>query len=626
MSGAYIVRKEKPSDLHGLAQELSSALSYGGEFINHYHVHGQTVMGLVGNDKFRKGIMPVYVRAEGLWAVILGELHESEPLASFCNRNPDIRDDAGVFARLYRNGGLVKALPNLNGAFFVMLLDPVDGTIVAANDRYGLYPMYWSQSSEGFCLGSRVLCSVISRIADGEWDLAGAAQLFSLDDFLGERTLISGVSAFPQATVMIGNGNELSWQRYWNYRYVPDDHRASESELAEELGRRFLKAVQAQTKSAGRIGVTLSGGLDSRALVAAASRAGIPLQTFTWGKPDSYDRIFAAQVARLYGTEHHDCDYVCHNVQSRYAEGMRITEGLINYFDCHMLFHLHILKDRADLILNGYAGDLLLGGSYLRNAWMSQSPDEKLAGKLFAWRNTLLPEALLADAIPGFSRLERQNLPSTLFREMISGRAGGLPPADAADSFFLENRVRRSTSMGTVLMRETVESASCFFDYPFLDLITAVPYSLRYEHRIYREMLKASFPEALRVRWQRTLLPAYTPSAMDLPAKAFLKGCRILENNFHWPHISSRQAPIDFSSLVRGILRPWMEGIIYETDPTSDQILRPGFCEQIWEKHLKGENHIRLLGVIANIRGFSSLLKETRSKKASGNRSPVEAR
>lgn len=626
MSGAYIVQKENRADLHELARMLSSALSYGGEYINHYCSRGQTVMGLVGNDKFRKGVMPVYILSEKLWAVLMGELYESEALTSFREQNPDIGDDAGVFARLFRRGELIKTLPDLNGAFFIMLFDPLDETVIAANDRYGLYPMYWSRSAEGFCLASRVVCSVISNVAQGEWDLAGAAQFLALDDFLGETTLVSGVSTFPQASVLIKKGASLSWKKYWSYRYGPDDFALSENELAQELGSRFLKAVKAQTGSARRIGVTLSGGLDSRVIVAAASQAGIPVQTFTWGKPDSYDRIFAGQVSRLYGADHHDCDYACNNIQTRFSDGMRITEGLINYFDCHMLFHLHILKEHADLILNGYAGDLVLGGSYLRNTWMSPSRDGELAKDLFAWRNTLVPEASLGDAIPDFSRLEKQYLPSMLFQEMISRLESDLSPADAADRFFLENRVRRSTAMGTVLMRETVESASCFFDYPLLDLITAVPYKLRHEHRIYREMLKTTFPESLRIRWQRTLLPAYTPSAMDLPVKAFLKGCRILENNFNWPHISSRQTPVDFSALLRGILRPWMDSIIYDDYPLSDGVLNRDFCEQLWKRHTAGEDHTRLLGVIASIRGLSSYLKPARSQTTSVNESLVEVR
>ncbi|MBN2299134.1 MAG: hypothetical protein JXM72_11095 [Deltaproteobacteria bacterium] len=608
MSGCYIVQTEKKQDLHHIAGVLSSQIACGGEKINHYAISGQTVMGLVSPDKFSKGIMPLYMPETGLWGILMGELHECDYLSAWHADNPGIDRDIEILACLYRKESLVRALPQLNGAFFFILWDPGTKTLVAANDRYGLYPMYWAYSGNGFCLASRMLCPILSGIADASWDLAGVAQFLTTDDYLGETTLIKGVRTFPQASIMIKTGDALKWHTYWHYDYTSELDEIPEEELAEEIGARFLRAVQRQSAGKTRIGITLSGGLDSRLILAAAHKARLPVQTFTWGKADAYDRTFARQAAHLFETEHHDCDYLANNVSIRHEEGIRITEGLINYFDCHMLFHLHILQEHADVILNGYAGDLVLGGSYLRNAWMSAMPETDLAKRLFAWRNTLVPENRLADAVPDLSGLDRDLYPSMLYHCMLSQLNGHMPVPDRTDRFFLENRVRRSTSMGTVLMREAVESAACFFEYSLLDLITQIPYRLRHEHRIYRAMMKQSFPQAMRVRWQRTLLPAYAPSYMDLPAKAFLKGCRILEKRYGWPHISSRQSPVNFAQILRQRLRPWMDSVIRDKHPACDEILKKDFCNKIWEQHLTGHDHTRLLGVIASLRGVSTLL------------------
>ncbi len=625
MSGAYIVQKEHIHDPQHLAAQLSSAMSYGNEQVNHFTSSGRTVLGLISPDRFHKGPMPVYAAADRLWVILLGELHESAFLSAFLEKHQDIRDDMGVFARLHRSGELKEALPALNGAFFVILFDPEDHSILAANDRYGLYPMYWASSDKGFCLAARSIGPVIAGVVPGDWDLSGVAQLLAIDDYLGDTTLVAGVHTFPQASIMRRQGKGISWHTYWHYDYTPDSKGIDESELAQELGRRFLDAVRRQCGSGGRIGVTLSGGLDSRSIVAAASRLGIPVKTFTWGKAGSFDRVFAAQVADLFSTEHHDCDYSYRNVQARFEQGIGITEGLINYFDCHMLFHLHILKDHADTILNGYAGDLILGGSYLKSAWMSAMPKEALAKRLFAWRNALVPEHALQGAIPDLGLLAPESYPSAIYASLLDMMPADLPCADTVDRFYLENRVRRSTSMGTVLMREVVESAACFFEYDLLDLTTAIPYQRRFEHSIYREMMKRAFPEALTVRWQRTLLPASLPSAMDLPAKAFLKGLRIMEGSIGWPNIASRQSPVDFSDLVRGVMRPWMEAIIADAYPACDQVLSPHFCERIWERHKAGENLIRLLGAITVIRGFSRLLAQARSGNTPITAAPAKA-
>ena len=614
MSGSYIVQIKKRQDLHHTAKLLSSQIAYGGEPVNHYARSGQTVMGFVSPDKFSKGIMPLYMKEYGLWGILMGELHECDYISAWLTDNPGIDRDIEILACLYRSESLVSALPQLNGAFFFILWDPWTQTLIACNDRYGLYPMYWAYTNNGFCLASRMICPVLSGIVGGEWDLAGVAQFLTTDDYLGETTLITGVRTFPQASLMIKTGDALKWHTYWHYDYTPEPDKIREEELAEELGERFLRAVKRQSAGTRRIGITLSGGLDSRLILAAAHKARLPVQTFTWGKADAYDRTFAGQLSHIFETEHHNCDYSCNNVSIRHEEGIRITEGLINYFDCHMLFHLDILEKHVDVILNGYAGDLVLGGSYLRNAWMSGMPNTDLAKRLFAWRNTLVPENSLSDAIPDLSDLDPDLYPSVIYQNTISRMDHQMPVPDRADRFFLENRVRRSTSMGTVLMREVVESAACFFEYSLLDFITSIQYKLRHEHRIYRTMMQQTFPEAMRVRWQRTLLPAYAPSYMDLPAKAFLKGCRIMENRFGWPNISSRQSTVDFPQMLRERLRPWMNSVIYDSNPACDSILKHDFCEQIWKQHLSGQNQTRLLGVIASLRGVSDLLDKARTK------------
>ncbi len=626
MSGCYIVQTQKRQDLHRTARELSSHIACTGEKVNHYALSGQTLMGMASPDNLSKGIMPVYLPETGLWGILTGGLYEGDYLSAWRARNPGIAHDIEVFACLYRSEALADALPQLNGAFFLILWDPESKTLVAANDRYGLYPMYWASSGAGFCLASRMMCPVLSGTAAPSWDLAGVAQFLTTDDYIGETTLIRGVSAFPQASLLIKTGSRLKWHRYWHYEYTPETDGISEQELAEDLGEHFLTAVRRQSAGASRLGITLSGGLDSRLILAAAHKAHLPVKTFTWGNADSYDRVFAGQVSRLFGTEHHDCDYLINNVSIRHEEGMRITEGLINYFDCHMLFHLDILREHTDVILNGYAGDLVLGGSYLRGAWMREKPGTDLAERLFSWRNTLVPENRLADAVPPISDLDRELLPSRLYRSMLSEMNGHTPLPDRTDRFFLENRVRRSTSMGTVLMREAVESAACFFEYSLLDLITQVPYRLRYEHRIYRAMMRQNFSRALDVRWQRTLLPAYAPSCMDLPAKAILKGLGIMEKSCGWPHISSRQSPVNFAQALRKRLKPWMDSVIHDRYPACDEILRKNFCKEIWEEHLAGHDRTRLLGVIASLRGVSALLEKMRSGSIQTFHAPVQVK
>jgi len=610
MSGAYFVDGGESDTLESLAPLLAGQLSHGGERVNHYAIAGGALLGLVSHDRLHQGVMPRYIEGLGLWGAMQGELYDCATRRSLIQKYGDLHD-LDLFGRLWRDDALHAAAPNLNGAYFVMLWNPESHRLMCVNDRYGLYPMYWAMNGERFCLSDRVLCSVLAGAAEGRWDVSGAAQLLTIDDYVGETTLVDGVRVYPQATVLEKTPERVDWTRYWEYDFTPRETDRDVEDLADELGGRFEEAVRRQCKPGRPIGVTLSGGLDSRLIVAAASNADIPVQTFTWGKPGCYDRQFAKDVAVTFGTDHHDCEYEYQQFADRFDEGSRIAEGLVNYFDCHMLAHLHRLDGAADLILNGYAGDVILGGSFLRTQWLQPLSLDETVKAIFNWRNVLYREHELTNALPGFEMIPAELRPSNQFKALMAPLSG-LPTPDLVDRFILENRQRRVTAMGTVLMRTAVESSACFFDYDLLDLESKVPASLRFEHRIYKEVMRSTFPKTLEIRWQRTLLPAGFPEWVSTPSKAFLKACRMMEERADWPRMASRQSPVDFAQWLRGPLKDWMESVIHDENGAAGELLSRDSLANLWQNHLDGADRTRYLGAVASLIGFGRAFQRAR--------------
>jgi asparagine synthase (glutamine-hydrolysing) len=611
VSGLFYVDNARDGNLEKTAVRCLAQMTYGGEPVHHYAVTDRSAFGLVSQDKFKLGVMPRYLPDTGLWGVMVGELHGCAFLDEWQSQHPDTEHPLEIFAELHRDNALVAQLPYMNGAFFALLYDPTTQALTAFNDRFGLYPVYWAHGNDTFCLASRVLCSVLAGAVDGDWDVPGVAQLLTIDDFLGETTLVKGVESFPQATVLTRQGDSTEWRRYWHYDYTPRVQDERIEDVAARLGDALVESVKRQSTGDRRVGVTLSGGLDSRCLVAAAHKLDLPTQSFTWGDAQAYDRMIAQDVAKVCGATHHDCAYEYENFESCYEDFGRVTEGLVNVFDGHMLTHLHNLKPHAELILNGFAGGLSLGGSYLRSAWMGPMSTHDLADRLFAWRNTLVAEDKLDRVMPDVGALTGEGRPSYRMHTLLEP-LGDLATGDRVDRFFLENRERRLTAMGTVMLRSAVESAACFFDYDLIDLNTAVPADWRIEHRIYKAMLNRTFPEAAAVRWQRTLLPASAPEWMGTPAKAVLKGLRIMENKVGWPRVASRQSPVNFANALRGPLQPWMQGVVRSSMPETDAVLMQSACDGVWDAHLRGQDHTRMLGAIAAIRSFGIALAKAR--------------
>lgn len=626
MSNIYFVHARKTIEAQALASQLAGYLSQGGEPVNHYAAAGGAILGLVSYDKLDKGIMPRYMRDHGLWGVLTGELYESDTLRNWTRTHPGCDcDDLSVLAAMYREGRLAEYLPNLNGAFFIVLWDPQARSLVAANDRYGLYPMYWSENSDAFCLSNRVLCCVLSGVSEGRFDVSGAALTLTLDDFVGERTLVSDVKAFPRATVLTRRANASTWKQYWEYTYNYESDGTSIQEFGDEIGRLLVRSVERQTQAHKhkRIGITLSGGLDSRSLAACAIRLGLPVETFTWGQNDCLDRRYAKQLAARLGLRHNDCEYEFMNITRDFEKGVRATDGMCNLTDMHMLLHLDHLRE-IHLVLNGYAGDAFLGGTFLRGEWMNLPVNADLASIVFAKRNTLLQESELQNALPGITELPVDRLPYAEYRRQFDS-LGHLAPPDAIHRFIMENRQFRSTSLGTVLLRLSTESAACFFDYDLADLTLRIPVELRYKHRVYITMLLRTFPEASHVRWQATMLPPSAPESLVVFSKIIRRISRIFEPQMR-KEAGNPSLPADFARWFRGPLRTWVEERIMDSGRVSEEVLHKEFGRRVWREHLAGNDHTRLLGRIITLQAFAGALEAARRGQVAANGKPVEVR
>lgn len=623
MSNAYFCQTPECKDVHGLAHSFSSLLCSGNASVNHYAAAGQALFGLASLDKFGQGLMPRYLEDTRYWGVLTGELHTCGALETCKQAYPDAQDDLGLLAKLSREKRLCETLPTLNGAFFLMLWDPDSHTLVAANDRYGLYPMYWAHRGSHFCLASRVMGPVLAGVVPGDIDPLAVAQILTVDDFAGDRTLVRDVSVFPPGTMMTKTLETIEWKTYWAWQYASE-----QGTTVEEWGRRagaaLVEAVRRQAGTRRSIGVTLSGGLDSRCIAAAAVQAGISPRTFTWGEDRCYDRVLAARIAGVLGTEHRDCPYEYDTLAERFSEGVAITEGMCNTFDMHFLAHLHVIES-VDLVLNGFAGDAVLGETFLRPQWSKPMQPDELAENVFGRFNRFLKESDLSRAMPAVKDLGAEDYPLAIFKRQF-GELGHLSTPDAAHRYLFDNHVRRKTAMGTVLMREGAESAACFFDYDFNDLVRSIPTDLRANHRTYRAMMRSTFCSVAAIAWQATLLPPLAPEWQVFASKVVRRVSAKVERLTGWHGLAKRQQVGDFTRHLRNELRDWMHGLVMTEYPLPEDILMPGFYRQVWQEHLEGKDRYRLLGAIVPILELSRLVQRVRTGQLVPGRAPVLVR
>lgn len=533
----------------------------------------------------------------GAWSVAVGEVYPDGPGAP---APPVPPRDAIVAALAADDPG---RLARVNGQFAGAVLDPVAGEVRVVCDRYGLHAFFWVQRDGLFAFASEAKALLAVPGVGREVDPEGLATFLLLGEHFKDDTMLAGVRIAPGAAHVRSSGDAPRVESWWRIRYTSAVAAAEERAAAEEAGRLFRRGVERQTADRRRIAVPLSGGLDSRICLAGVPRARAPeLSTFTWGDPGCLDRTFARRTARVCGARHHDLDYRYEGLAAAAERGAWIVDGVAGATDFHILPFVPDLAAEAEVVLNGFAGDVLLGGNFHWRSVRDLPPDE-LALATFAKRNDALPaDELDAIAHPA-TRAAARDLPAS-FAAAYRSHAHE-DPLGTQDAFLLDSRIRRWTSFGTQLLRTRLLSRAPFYDNDFFDLVAKVPPAWRTDHRFYRAMLLATFPEVARIGWQTTGVPASWPPGIFRPAGVVARRGLGLVERLTGGVIRSPFPVARLARAFRGPLAARLEAALFHGDGPHWEVFDRRAGERIWRELLAGaDGRAKLVGLLLTLRHF----------------------
>jgi len=418
-------------------------------------------------------------------------------------------DAALLLALLQSGASLEDCLRQCDGGFFLAVHDRQQGRIRFANDRFGLRPHYYSARPEGV-----VLAPTLGACLDAPWvsrtlDPLSVAEYFCCQCVLEERTLLRDVQLFPAGSIAeldLGSGG-FAVRPYWHWSELQATTSTPTFAAAvDEVAHLFRAACTESGREGERRGVYLSGGLDSRLIVAALG-GGDGLHTICFGPPDSPDIVYARRAARAAGTHHHE--FLMHDGQwlrGLAARHARLTEGGHGLSHAHNLWRVEEAAACMNVNLSGHFGDLLLGGSYVYDgpaAGVRESLYRIFTGK---WGGGFGDPAQFAAAfaLPAPSLVERMR---AAFDASFAPFAD-LPPAMAHDLFALQFHGRKQIQYYLVHNRPWIESRTPFLDVALLRCLYGLPPAFRADRRLQCAVLERYSPALAAVPWAGTRLPA----------------------------------------------------------------------------------------------------------------------
>ena len=258
---------------------------------------GRVALPFTGN-----GAQPVWDDAGSLSVIMEGEIYNRSELVGLLpedERPLPSEGDAGLLLRLFRAHGAAFASA-INGAFVAAFWDRPNRRLTLVNDRLGLHPLYWSQVGDRLLFASGVRALLADPSLPRRVDELGMAQFLTFDHMLGNRTQLEDAHLLTPGSVLTWEDGQLHERGYWTPIHPEYYDLKTEAAWMDDLVQHLRQAVRRQDINSRPAGLLLSGGLDSRVILAfmAETRHDPPVTAFTWGIPGCDDLRSARALAR----------------------------------------------------------------------------------------------------------------------------------------------------------------------------------------------------------------------------------------------------------------------------------------------------------------------------------------
>ena len=196
---------------------------------------------------------------------------------------------------------------NLNGRFHGVLIDRRRGSALLFNDRYGMNRVYVHECADGTYFAAEAKAILAARPELRTIDARALAESITLGCVVENRTLFSGIQVLPGGSAWTFQGGRLCRKgSYFNPHEWEDQPTLDSQTFYERTREVFSRTLPRYFAGRERVGVSLTGGLDSRMVMAWQPCAPGTLPSYTWGGPyrDCRDVIVAREVARTCGQTH----------------------------------------------------------------------------------------------------------------------------------------------------------------------------------------------------------------------------------------------------------------------------------------------------------------------------------
>ncbi len=314
------------------------------------------------------GDQPMANEDDSIWIIFNGEIY------NYLELNQELEDrghkfrtksDTETILHLYEEKGM-DCVSFLRGMFAFALYDQRNNLLMLARDRFGIKPLYYYYDEEKLIFGSEIKSLLQHPSIKTELDSIAVSDFFTYLYVPGPRSIFRHIQKLEPATILTVQNGALNLTHYWQPSFDQGQEiPISEEEWIERMEHVLRESVRLHMRSDVPYGALLSGGIDSSTIVALmAEESDRPIRTYSIGfdEQEYSELIYAREVARRFGTDHHECILR--------PDGLSVLPDLVTQFDepfadssALPCFHIaQLVSEDVKVCLTGDGGDETFGG------------------------------------------------------------------------------------------------------------------------------------------------------------------------------------------------------------------------------------------------------------------------
>jgi len=250
-------------------------------------------------DSFADG-MPLHDRKTDQTMIFSGEVYGQRTGA------PDVGESQAAFILRFAAGDK-NFVSQLNGLFHGLLADPINGSVELFNDRYGMHRLCYHESKEAFYFAAEAKGILAARPDLRVPSPQGLGEFLACSCVLENRTIFKDIAVIPAGSRWIfRNGALKQKETYFDPKQWEEQEPLDAESFYQGLRESISNALPKYFEGPQRTGIALTGGMDTRVILAQYRQDAGTLPTYTFGGMfrDCRDVQLARKVAGVCGQTH----------------------------------------------------------------------------------------------------------------------------------------------------------------------------------------------------------------------------------------------------------------------------------------------------------------------------------